>query len=74
MRLSELCNEGYSGVLILCDVYDFEDNEGNLIYSGKLGPWGESAYLKFFHENRDREIIWMRKHPDEYKSLRIVIA
>lgn len=21
MRLSELCNEGYSGVLILCDVY-----------------------------------------------------
>lgn len=74
VTVNDFCGVHYSSLLIPSDVYDFEDTDGRLIYSGKLGTYGDSAFIKFLHENKDRQVRFIHKHRDEYKALRIELA
>lgn len=68
------CGDFFSRVVFESDIYDFEDMNGNLIYSSKLGCYGGTAFNKFLTENKNRRIRWVRKHRDEYKELLIILA
>lgn len=73
VTLHDIVNEGIIDAQIGVNVYELNDMNGQLLYSGKIGFMGGTQFTKFFKRYRNARVRFIHKHLDEYKELLITL-